>query len=81
MPPVVVIGNVQISAPTLHLTAAAKYCLRGGCFSKAVSVTPCGEMCHSHKKKEVQVIDKQPKGRARGEVYRVENGEQGKWGL
>lgn len=28
----------------------------------------CGEMCHSHKKKEVPVIDKQPKGRGKGEV-------------
>jgi len=68
-------GNVQIWAPALHLKAAAKHCLRGVCGSKDASVTLGGAMCHPHKKKAVQLIDKQPKGRVSGEVYRVENGE------
>lgn len=41
-------GNVQISAPTLHLTAAAKYI-------KHRSVIFCGDVCWSH----IQVQEKQ----------------------
>lgn len=62
-------GNVQSSAPTLHLTAAAKYI-------KGRSVILCGDVCRSHIAKEIQEKQTQCVRLGVTEVHKVE-----KWGL
>lgn len=58
-------GNVQFSAPTLHLAAAAKYI-------KGRSVILCGDVCWSHIAKEIQEKKTQCVRLRVTEVHKVE---------